>query len=66
MDNWISVEDKLPEKGELVLFCDSKNTICRDRQIYLDLLDNRNEAVYNYLHNYTHWQPLPSPPKEKG
>ena len=66
MNNWISVKDRLPEKGKLVLFCDGKNTIYKYRQIYIDFLDNRNEATENYLHNYTHWQPLPAPPKESS
>lgn len=60
---WISVEDRLPEDGVFSLFIDTKCTMNRElfHIDYVRVTDAGIECVYNYLHNYTHWMPLPSP-----
>jgi len=60
--NWISVEDRLPEKvfrNYLVAY--ECNTISCVRLIK----DSSNEPHYfDTLGDVTHWMPLPEPPKE--
>lgn len=66
---WISVKDRLPEKGVLVLvFAKAKYTaveaICIDR-----LEEGEKRPVWFYTHGWyevTHWMPLPEPPGESG
>ena len=61
---WISVEDKLPEDGQKVLFSrfNEKGVYCGD------YLFNRGFASQGRDYYYiTHWMPLPEPPKpEQG
>lgn len=53
---WISVEDRLPEPMYQVLIYTD------DGWIGVDALDYNEEfREYDYV---THWQPLPEPPKE--
>jgi hypothetical protein len=66
MSEWISVEERLPERGELVQFWNAG----RERWDYGNCYDvedgwwgstlsmERTRAV-------THWMPLPPPPDEK-
>jgi hypothetical protein len=68
-DNWIKVEDALPEQGmDVLLLCrgdeitigymvtdDDNNNVFVDRQ-------NNCDGSQNYLEVY-YWQPLPKPPK---
>ena len=60
---WISVTDELPKLGERVMaFCRAGIlTFLRyDGEVWFEM-SSRNE----YLHSFvTHWQPLPTPPKE--
>jgi hypothetical protein len=61
---WISVNDRLPEDGEIVLVCGSRGGV------YTAVLNKPGQ--YNGWHklnskshycNPTHWMPLPQPPK---
>ena len=64
-DEWISVEDRLPEEHEDVLtyfrfdliFGGHSFSMCQDCMVSPDRWDNENDV--------THWMPLPEPPKEK-
>lgn len=61
---WISVEDRLPEHGDVVL-CWHK---AKDYPIVLQL-DKRSGCWLDDQWDYgmgliTHWMPLPEPPKE--
>jgi hypothetical protein len=62
-DNWISVKDRLPEKGQEVLIFDK----------YTDTVNYcwYNEGIWDcgcyceiYYNHVTHWQPIPAPPKD--
>ena len=59
VQEWISVDDRLPEKDEIVIICTDKNFIYAGELIgdtwFLDN-DSWTETV-------THWMPLPQPPK---
>jgi hypothetical protein len=65
-NNWIDANDRLPEAGNWYL-CASKG--CRYSEIVF--FDGENEHGIHWLQNgdylekVTHWQPLPSPPKQK-
>ena len=50
---WISVEEIEPKIGSEVLFyCE------HSKETTVDIVR------YNYKRDYTHWQPLPQPPKQ--
>ena len=49
VQEWISVEDRLPEEGEHILVCYIDGWIC-DQHAPID-------------NGITHWMPLPEPPK---
>ena len=56
-DKWISVDERLPEEGQLVLGC-------------RDLIERNSfdasewESKYWKMNNYTHWKPI-TPPDSK-
>lgn len=63
---WISVDDRLPERGIRVL------TYNRDRTMDIDLVISASAKHSEYWlsaratrDTVTHWQPLPQPPKEQ-
>jgi hypothetical protein len=61
---WISVKDRLPEKGTYVLTYDGLDmNLARftgeDSKYYWDC---DTYGMYDY--DVTHWMPLPPPPKE--
>lgn len=70
MDNWISVDERLPELEEGV-----KNTsievimFSESNEFYLGYYNFYNKNWYydgNWIgDDITHWQPLPKPPKLK-
>ncbi len=57
---WISVEDRLPEKQTAVLVCFDNDCISTD-------FIASSGMWYDHWHKtITHWMPLPTPPKMKG
>lgn len=64
MSEWISVKDRLPAIGEWALWLDGEKTMGHHGPfLHVDKINHRKEAFVNYIHNYTHWMPLPAPPK---
>lgn len=63
--NWISVKDRLPEDGQVVLVIMPKGTVTlggirkktQTWDVFLDM------AIWTA--EPTHWMPLPAPPKEE-
>ncbi|MBK8974137.1 MAG: DUF551 domain-containing protein [Hahellaceae bacterium] len=63
---WIPVGQLLPQKNEFVLFIDGKDTLGGCEKVYVDkIVDSGRgrDCLKNYLHNYTHWMPLPEVPE---
>ena len=65
MDKWISVEKELPPANTIVLlFCDYQRAFTTGSYYYnLQCFNKHSKDVIGII---THWQPLPTPPKEKG
>jgi hypothetical protein len=67
MSEWISVKDRLPNIGEHCLWFDGNATMSDYLRIHIDFTckagGNKVDCAVNYLHNYTHWMPLPQPPE---
>lgn len=66
IQKWISVKDRLPEKGEIVLACGLRHATSGMFQGA-----SRNNPRWwhwkgNTLKEVTHWMPLPKPPKEEN
>ena len=62
---WISVKEQKPKKGQYVLTCDSigiQQVLCYNA-IKDGFTTLRNHRPF-YVHNITHWMPLPEPPKD--
>lgn len=56
VDGWISVDERLPEKGVKVLICwDTGYVNIGDRFLICQYLNDKE---------ITHWMPLPEPPEE--
>ena len=59
VQEWISVNDRLPEEDETVIICTDKNFIYAGELIGDTwFLDNDSWTA-----TVTHWMPLPQPPK---
>ena len=66
---WISVKDRLPPEGIVVLTYRPNSMDFRMETDYIGLFENGDFTWANTLnsckHLVTHWMPLPSPPEEK-
>ena len=59
VQEWISVDDRLPEKDEIVIICTDENFIYAGELVGDTwFLDNDSWTA-----TVTHWMPLPEPPK---
>jgi hypothetical protein len=59
LPEWISVKDRLPEIDSDCL------VYLKTGQITVDRFRGLHNGEWRYVFNFvTHWQPLPSPPKE--
>ena len=70
-NNWISVEDRLPDNYNPVLCLNEKSGKQMVCEKYHTITDISHKFVYNHEGLYygfsaTHWQPLPSPPKQSS
>lgn len=65
---WISVTDRLPEKGVNVLVTDGKYFMVTWREFTLNdtalWINNTSDYADEEWGAITHWMPLPKPPKE--
>lgn len=73
MSEWISVKERLPEKGqECVIYVDwvdvwdkgSERVTYQEIGVF-DGHDRFNHRAHTELDRVTHWMPLPAPPKKK-
>jgi hypothetical protein len=60
MNEWISVKDRLPEDGDVVVTYSVPNR----RISHCECLKSYVTQYGNYA-EITHWMPLPAPPNEK-
>jgi len=78
MDNWISVDDRLPSNDDDVLVFPAPNNETGvitasynpwggqygKKWMYCEYASNYGDEYYEAT--VTHWQPLPEPPKRQG
>ena len=62
---WISVEDRLPEAGGYVVCIAKENPFSRFMPMVARIEKNGwvNPMTEQYISEVTHWQPMPNPPK---
>lgn len=74
MSDWINVQDKLPENGQIVLCAghewnDKKKpffmVVSMYRNGFTHYEDHRDDWSSDTSSYFTHWMPLPEPPKEQ-
>lgn len=53
VQEWVSVKDRLPDVGNIVLIYSETDGVC---------LDSYSDDTFDYF-DVTHWMPLPQPPK---
>ena len=59
-DNWIKVEDKLPDQVGRYLVCNKYGVSITEYLVSEGIIPRKHW----YNHEPTHWQPLPESPKE--
>lgn len=74
--DWISIKDRLPEAGTLVVILhdDAMNLNHRKPPVYfgrhngkywLQVTDHSDVMWPSHIAQVSHWMPLPAPPKEE-
>ena len=65
VQEWISVEEKLPEAGRYVVCIAKRNPFSRFMPMVARIEKNGwvNPITEQYISEVTHWMPLPEPPK---
>lgn len=65
VQEWISVEDRLPENGGYVVCIAKRNPFSRFMPMVARIEKNGwvNPITEKYISEVTHWQPIPQPPK---
>lgn len=66
VQEWVSVNDRLPEVGEYVVCIAKRNPFSRFMPMVARIEKNGwvNPITEQYISEVTHWMPLPEPPKE--
>lgn len=67
MSEWISVKERLPEKGQNVLVFATSKYIGTEKISIDRLEEGERDSIWFFTHGWfdvTHWMPLPEPPKE--
>lgn len=67
---WISVEERLPEKSGYYLICQKSPFWCEEiiqtARWHISSQRFRGAQAGCFMDDVTHWMPLPEPPKMKG
>ena len=65
VQEWISVEDELPEVGGYVVCIAKRNPFSRFMPMVARIEKNGwvNPITEQYISEVTHWMPMPQPPK---
>ena len=65
VQEWISVEDELPEVGGYVVCIAKRNPFSRFMPMVARIEKNGwvNPITEQYISDVTHWMPIPQPPK---
>ena len=65
VQEWISVDDRLPETGEYVVCIAKRNPFSRFMPMVARIEKNGwvNPMTEQYISEVTNWMPLPPPPK---
>ena len=65
VQEWISVDDRLPEAGRYVVCIAKRNPFSRFMTMVARIEKNGwvNPITEQYISEITHWMPLPQPPK---
>ena len=65
VQEWISVNDRLPEAGGYVVCIAKRNPFSRFMPMVARIEKNGwvNPITEQYISEVTHWMPLPNPPK---
>ena len=65
VQEWISVEDELPEVGGYVVCIEKRNPFSRFMPMVARIEKNGwvNPITEQYISEVTHWMPIPVPPK---
>lgn len=66
VQEWVSVDDRLPEAGGYVVCIAKRNPFSRFMPMVARIEKNGwvNPITEQYISEVTHWMPLPEPPKE--
>lgn len=64
MSEWISVKDRLPENGKIVLAYSKEKGVTFTHRLWFHQTDRPFVIEYEGMVKVTHWMPLPEPPKE--
>ena len=65
LQEWISVDDRLPEAGGYVVCIAKRNPFSRFMPMVARIEKNgwANPITEQYISEVTHWMPIPQPPK---
>jgi hypothetical protein len=60
-NQWISVEDRVPDYNNVILLAELDSIYLRGGGVFVQLMGNSKKAISAL--EFTHWMPLPEPPK---
>ena len=66
VQEWVSVDDRLPDAGGYVVCIEKRNPFSRFMPMVARIEKNgwANPITEQYISEVTHWMPLPEPPEE--
>ena len=63
---WIKCSERLPESGITVLVSNNSGAICTCRRSVIERKNLEPDGADFTRERFTHWMPLPCPPKQEG